>query len=1277
MRTSVRPFTDPNPNMTPQSKPNLDRVRRYLTPLLALSVALPAFAQVANNPQTPPPAEQKPVPVTQTPAANSGTGDKGVLELSPFVVTTSKDQGYFAENTLAGSRLNSNLADLAASITVVTKQQLDDTASLDINDVFRYEAGTEGSTTYTPQVTDRGTLKDTVGGYSFGNNGDTTTNSQSNRVRGLAAPDASINYHPSNNRVPFDSYNIQSVEISRGPNSLLFGLGSPAGIVNQSSAQAVINRNSNTVSLRTDHLGSVRGSFALNRSLIEDKLAVYVAALYNNQQFERKPSYDLTKRQFGAITYRPFPKTVIRAFAENFDNKANRPNFITPRDMVTPWLKAGRPSYDPVTRTIKFMDATSYPKNLSLPQTGANLQTRTAGEVIGPIYFDTRSPGSVATIVAANGQRLTGAALLTNSLSPYYLPAGLGFDTGNTNTLERFDNGTQIDYITRNIGFFAPAHTNPATATPTNGSWLAGDQRFLVTDRNWTSSTTGIAPVLEQNGTIYTFSSYQAPGVTDQSIYDWTNHNLNQPNFGILKAGNYNIEIEQQIGENLFLSAGWYRQQIDAAENYTISQLQGNTLQVDTNINKLDGTPNPYYGLAFVPLGLGGGVDTFFSPETNDSTRVMAAYNLDFSKNSGWTKWFGRHRLLGLAAQHDVRRNRERWRLTYTDGDVEGKLRYTRNLTLDGQAHWSAAAIRKAYYAASPGDPQGTVTQSLGFYGNPGWENPYVAQVRVFNIAEQAWKNVTTSERIAFADNGSANFQREVSSWTLATQSYLWQDRLVLTLGLRNDQYRARNTTGGTINALDGSVIAPALTGNEIYRFKNGEADYDRIMNRWNIWDELEGDTKTVGAAFRPLTGWNRIENSANNGNHLSDFLRGLTLYYNQSDNFNPPPGKQTDYFKKQLPKPTGDGKDGGFGFNLFDNKLVARVNWFQTENQNERTSAAGTLLTRLAYSDTTTGYAWASAVQRLRVGMAAGRTIADITADPDWNTDNVAAGGIDVSSTANQQKIYESLKLPFNYYSGIQLAATQQSIAKGVEVQLTYNPTRNWTMKFTGTKTKSTYTDVAPQYDDWLAERLPVWQTLTAPDIPDFIASNGREWSLKNFWTGYGFHSSALKENLNGQTSPQAYHQQVVESEVALAKALEGAVSPNQRIYRASFLTNYNITEGRFKGFAVGGAQRYESKAAVGYYGKAANPLLPTVINASDITRPVYLDNGNFYTDLWASYTRRIFNDKVRMKVQLNVNNVMEDGGLRPVAVNWDGKPWGFRIIDPRQFILTTTFDF
>lgn len=1255
-------------NPTPQAT----QTRRFLLALAcAMALAPSAWSQTTTPAATAPkPADEtKPVPVVTTPTPPKT--DEESLVLTPFVVTTSKDAGYYAENTLAGSRLNSNLADLAASITVVTKQQLDDTASLDINDVFKYEASTEGSGSYTPVVTDRGTMKDTVGGYSFGNNGDTTTNAQSNRVRGLAAPDASINYHPTNSRIPFDSYNTQSVEISRGPNSLLFGMGSPAGIVNQSSSQAALNRNTNTVSLRTDHLGSFRSSLAFNRSLIDDKLAVYMAFLYNNQQFERKPSYELTRRQYAAITYKPFKKTMIRAFAENYQNNANRPNFLMPRDGVTPWIKAGRPMYDATTRSITIQDAV----NITLPN--GSVYAKAAGTVFGPIYFDTRSPGYNAAVTT-----LAGTALVTNTASPYYMPVGFIFDNSNGALLERFDNGTQIDYFQRVFNFYRPAHTNPETTLPTasNSGWVNGDPRFLLLDRTWTASGFDVNPVVMVNGQIGSYASYQAPAVSDKSIYDYTKYNLNEVNSGALKSGNYNIELEQQIFTNLYFSAGWFRQDIDAKENYILSQLQGNTLVVDTNTKLMNGNPNPYAGLAYVPLGYGGGaVDAFYSPETLDSYRAMLAYDLDFTQRNGWLKWLGRHRLLGLLSEQDVKRNRERWRMTITDGDTLGKLRYTRNLTLANQSHWNSNTFRKFYYAASPGDPAGTVTHSIGNYGNPGFEKPYTHTINAYDFSTSSFRDATVTEQYVFSDAGSANFQREIKSWNLATQSYLWDDRLVATVGIRHDAYRARNTTTGNISDANGVVIAPALTTAQLYPNGDGYTVRSLFMDRWIPWDELEGDTKTVGAAFRPLKGWGPIERRASEGSLLGEFLSGLTLYYNQSDNFNPPPGAQTDYFKQKLPKPTGDGKDGGFGFNLFRNKLVARVNWFETANQNERTSAATNLLNRAAYSDTTTGLAWASAVQRIRVGMAAGRTLADITADPDWNSNNTAQGGIDISDAVNQQKIYDLIKLPLNYYSGITTAATQQSVAKGVEVQLTYNPTNNWTMKLSATKVKSTYTDVAPEYDAWIAERLPVWQSLSVNDIPDFVDNNGtgRAYSLRNFWTGYGFTNVARIENTDGNTSPKAYFENVVLSEVGLAKALEGSVAPNQRIYHVNFLTNYRFTSGKLKGFSTGGSVRWESKAAVGYYGKAANPLLPLVINASDITRPVYFDNGNYYTDIWFAYSRKVFNDKINMKIQLNIKDVFEDGKLVPIAANWDGKPWAYRIIDPRQFVLQTTFDF
>ena len=85
---------------------------------------------------------QKPV------TAPAASADETVL-LSPFQVAADADKGYQALNTLSGTRLNSKLEDLGSSITVVTKQQMTDLGLLDINDVFRYEASTEGTDNFT------------------------------------------------------------------------------------------------------------------------------------------------------------------------------------------------------------------------------------------------------------------------------------------------------------------------------------------------------------------------------------------------------------------------------------------------------------------------------------------------------------------------------------------------------------------------------------------------------------------------------------------------------------------------------------------------------------------------------------------------------------------------------------------------------------------------------------------------------------------------------------------------------------------------------------------------------------------------------------------------------------------------------------------------------------------------------------------------------------------------------------------------------------------------
>ena len=81
--------------------------------------------------------------VPQPTSTPTGPVGEDVTQLSPFEVVENNN-GYYAANTMSGTRVNSKIEDLGASITVVTKEQMADFAMLGIHDLFAYEANTEG-----------------------------------------------------------------------------------------------------------------------------------------------------------------------------------------------------------------------------------------------------------------------------------------------------------------------------------------------------------------------------------------------------------------------------------------------------------------------------------------------------------------------------------------------------------------------------------------------------------------------------------------------------------------------------------------------------------------------------------------------------------------------------------------------------------------------------------------------------------------------------------------------------------------------------------------------------------------------------------------------------------------------------------------------------------------------------------------------------------------------------------------------------------------------------
>lgn len=1185
------------------------------------AVAIPAAALLSLALFSGPLAHAQSATTTAAKPSDANAADGKVVELTPFEVSTEKDSGYYAQNTLFGSRLNTNVGDLAASITVVTKQQLEDTGALDINDVFMYEANTEGAATYTPSLLNRGTARDGIAGYS-NDDGIPFGIATANRVRGLGNADTAQNNYPTISRMAFDNYNTNSVEISRGPNSMLFGAGGASGIVNQSTSEAVLNQRHTTVSARFGSFDAWRASLATNVPLGK-KVALYTAFLDDHRGFERKPSSDVYKRATVAMTYKPFAKTKITGSFERYHNDNNRPNFGLPTDIVTPWIKAGRPSFDPTTQLVTIMST---------------------GQVKGPYLIDSRDPRFVSTAVSPVGD-----GALSGTTSAFYIP-GITFP-GRQRL--RYDNGGLVDAwvdsaLSGGGATTAPLnlYAAPAAASRTAAQWLAASARY-------TTSALPQNPKPPASTGATQWGNWYELGLTDKSIYDYTKYNIQGANYGRQDAKTFSFEINQQIIPNLNMQLGWFRQELEERNHYGLGQVNDALrLFVDTNTKLLDGTPNPYYGSPYVQDWQ---ADDFNRPEINNNLRVMLAYELNFGRNAGWTKILGNHRFSALGSRQTDEVLNLRYRLSLDGGDP----RFLPAAATTGAAfNWSGSATLARYYYLGKGSG-GVVTQGIAAPGAPGFGGVDSASLRFYNWNTQSYSNtqVNFHNNAFYAGNANGVTWKKIDSKSFSWQGYLWKDRLLPTFGWRNDKLKIRQKGPQPTQA----ILYPGGFGTDQYADILGNPFY------------VEGSTKTTGGVARLFKGWASIDGAAERGSYWAEALRNVDVHYNKSNNFNAPPSIQYDFFGTPLGKPQGHGKDYGIGISLFNNKLVARLNWFESTDENSPQAIASTVTGRTVRIDNSSGLDWARKVVRVRHGEDPAAT----------DFDNNTSHPLTEQMATEIQALWG---LPFTLTERWPLTGgpqgTATNVSKGKELQLTYNPSRAWTMKVTVGQQFATYFKALRELTDWINFRRPQWEKMVANDLQTvYTLNNGNKMYLGKYWEGYGFSGDA-GSNTTGQTgSPHATYNSIVEPGLYQLTAQEGAKQANLREWSANYLTSYNFQQGRFKGLGVGGSVRWQDKAVAGYYGDT-NPARfahPTATDASivypDLSRPIFLP-AETHIDLWVSYTRKIFSDKTKMKVQLNLRDVTEKGGLQAILYNPDGSPAQYRIKDPRTWFLTTTFD-
>jgi len=207
---------------------------------------------------------------SQNSATGTAAGSEEVIELNPFLVdASSSDVGYTAMDSLAGGRANLPLRITAAPISSITRTFIDDVQVTNVKDILRWTAGA------VPQ------------NWRGGKSGSGSQfNAWAFSIRGQGGLDQggnppTRNYFP--NYVVQDLYNVDRVEASRGPNSILFGVGDIGGAIATYTKIPRLDRSKEEGVLTVNSEGGVRFTADVNRP-VSKSVAVRINALAERER---------------------------------------------------------------------------------------------------------------------------------------------------------------------------------------------------------------------------------------------------------------------------------------------------------------------------------------------------------------------------------------------------------------------------------------------------------------------------------------------------------------------------------------------------------------------------------------------------------------------------------------------------------------------------------------------------------------------------------------------------------------------------------------------------------------------------------------------------------------------------------------------------------------------------------------------------------------------------------------------------------------------------------
>jgi hypothetical protein len=1079
------------------------------------------------------------------------------IELSPFEVVAEKDNGYRASGTLAGTRLRTDLKDVASSVSVITKDFMNDVGANNLADLLVYTTGTE--------VTGMGGNMSSADISSTNVDFDQVNRQPNSIVRirsigsGVNGADQARDYFTTD--IPTDGYNIDRVEINRGPNAMLFGLGAPSGVVNSSLIKAGVEKNKTTVEFQNGQFGTRRGVLDHNQVLLKDRLGFRFSTLFGEQRYMQDPAFDRNQRYFGTLTYKPFKNTTVKANAEWGRRISNKPQARAPYEFISNWFGMGKPVYDPTTGIVSFLG--------------------TAPATTSPIYPATVNTVTVngvpETRLSRNGNNLLsqmGAGVTVINENPNVRNLGIsvpGYREAGVIAMELAQDRVHLSSFSANPTVGTNPYVNDAMVA------LGGATDYLRRLK------TGLASATNNP----TWNYWRTPSLTDPSIFDFYTNMVEGPNKSEgARWKAYNVTIEQRLGRNAAVEMAFDRQQLDSVYR-NLAQGSGYGFNLDLNSKLLDGSTNPNFLRPFVRnIGWTESVN-----REREGQRITGYYDLDLRRQAkGWLgQLLGRHTFTGNISAVENKRQSFGGRpyvigLDYWQSEQAANAGTTtvidKTLTSDrGRGidvlMYAGPSLRNATSPQNAGlqglkvdgGIDGYTSVMTRYFQSPVINTQVPSPAQFKNVAFSAIPN-TYWDKTATGHYTVSRGRQESLSKVFIANSRLLDDSVITTLGWRSDRFEAFDA---------GAANTDPNTGLKILG--------------WDAWYPKSVFKTTINTFNYGIVGHTPrlIRERLPQGTEFS-------LTYNKSDNTSP----TTPRFNvdgSAIPSPTGKTQEMGARLSVLNGKLELRVIKFETtaaySPNNALRGPQNNILRQVRNSFANI------------VGGAANRLYSDPTnssndpaspaalaAQKAWNDFFAAQGkpfidtfrfaGIGTSTITNDERIDI-------------VVSTSDVVAEGMDYELVFNPTAGWRISANAAKAETVRSNTGEKLNAF-ADQITTLLEGPAGSMPQGTNSN-----------------TPLRDTFA-----------TLVNDIKKERALDGSPSPEGRKWRFNLVSNYTVQSGALKGLKFGGAMRWQDKIAIGYPIVNKPVGIVTFNPQYDVKNPFFGPEETNY-DAWVGYSRRL----------------------------------------------------